>query len=1301
MSPAGHWVAASGADAVNATERLICGDAVARLPSIAEGLALAGRRSATLLAAGSSTSRTTELSAEIPWVHHRARPIESFPSGKIAFELVAATPQQAVDHCLVAHRIAEHLGRPGVCTLDRELAEGLSVMRLPDGPTVRRALATQAPAAASEVADPDVVVEAADRAFEAVSEQTGRECQAVTRHRVEDARYVLVGSGAAGDRAVAIADALRGRGVSCGAIVLALVQPLPRKTLARALADKEKICVLGSHGALPDLTSMVDDAARLVTLDIDSRTDMLDRVRTRLGLEPEGGPPEPREESPAPRRFVVGAAPAGSWSESFLLDTAALLGSRGELSLHRPRRPAAWASSLVIGNGPEPDLSAEPIDLLLVTHPSLLEPGLLETVRSGGMIVLVTREDPAATVPATLTRAGIGLLVDREIDIQWIDASALQDHSRHERAFLQGALLAALPELPRLVARVDDPLSAIAAECGCDPQAAGLRLGGEALRQLDLGDLEDFFRKPEQPVATIPRLAPTPGNGEPSTDWRRVFREFHMAGRKTPVSEQPLPPLPLRPAALKDLARSNPLSGHYPIVLGERMTSLSEIVRDALAELEALGQTAPILSEHHSRLTSLAARLLERRDGSVPVRELLDEVLQRLPEEFDLSQAANEALSDEIRSLAARLPETGAALGLGPHTLLALYRHAVLRDRRSRRDEFLQKVGKLIRSLQELLVIDDGYGPRGSSPAALSATFDDSSGAPVDPDALARNLPPRRGSTRLTRERRDRIEAALACLESYHAGTATAHELVLVHGGQSALPVASSDVRLIEHYEGMRIAIGLFDGLAADLVEVLRAVRVARLEVENRFDPKSHGPVLARLDWRSLAVEELLLLPAVVVLETAERLRGHSLAAFSSLLQSGRPVHVLVQESGSRVDAEGESWETLSGCRPDLGYLAVAHREAFVLQSTLARQGQLIDGLCKMTTVARPAVTLVAVPSFQAPVSPWLQLVAAHAARATPTFLYDCDAGTTWADRFDLSDNPDVDRPWPAGAFSYVDEAQTSQTLDEAFTFAHAAALDPGYREHFKIVPREAWDDDQLEIARYLELSGDERRGKLPFIWVVESDGTLGRAAMTREMAFASRDRKRAWRILQELAGTDNEYARRAAEAARAEALAEAATERDELEASYKGQVEQVRTGATGEVMERLVNALLGLDGTESPQLPLSVLESVEGVAAPAVRPTAPAAEEEEVAEQESGIEEPYIDSILCTTCNECTDLNPRMFKYNENKQAVITDPGQGTFRELVISAEKCPARCIHPGRPRSDDQTATEAMIARAAPFN
>jgi pyruvate-ferredoxin/flavodoxin oxidoreductase len=105
-----------------------------------------------------------------------------------------------------------------------------------------------------------------------------------------------------------------------------------------------------------------------------------------------------------------------------------------------------------------------------------------------------------------------------------------------------------------------------------------------------------------------------------------------------------------------------------------------------------------------------------------------------------------------------------------------------------------------------------------------------------------------------------------------------------------------------------------------------------------------------------------------------------------------------------------------------------------------------------------------------------------------------------------------------------------------------------------------------------------------------------------------------------------------------------------------------------------------------------------DGGAATAVAeaPAVPAVEEEEALALE-----PYIDTARCTTCDECTKLNKKMFAYNDKKQAYIKDPKAGTFKELVMGAERCPVRIIHPGQPLNKKEKDLEKWMKRAEPFN
>lgn len=113
---------------------------------------------------------------------------------------------------------------------------------------------------------------------------------------------------------------------------------------------------------------------------------------------------------------------------------------------------------------------------------------------------------------------------------------------------------------------------------------------------------------------------------------------------------------------------------------------------------------------------------------------------------------------------------------------------------------------------------------------------------------------------------------------------------------------------------------------------------------------------------------------------------------------------------------------------------------------------------------------------------------------------------------------------------------------------------------------------------------------------------------------------------------------------------------------------------------------------------PLAAPPSAPVEPAALVAPAAPVAAEVPAA---ASSDDPYIETARCTTCNECTILNGRMFAYDDNRQAYIADLTAGTFRELVEAAEGCQVAIIHPGAPRDPSEPGLAELIARAAPFN
>ena len=140
--------------------------------------------------------------------------------------------------------------------------------------------------------------------------------------------------------------------------------------------------------------------------------------------------------------------------------------------------------------------------------------------------------------------------------------------------------------------------------------------------------------------------------------------------------------------------------------------------------------------------------------------------------------------------------------------------------------------------------------------------------------------------------------------------------------------------------------------------------------------------------------------------------------------------------------------------------------------------------------------------------------------------------------------------------------------------------------------------------------------------------------------------------------------------------------------------------------MGHLVDVLMGADlsGMTGDDSQLATMPAVAPVQTEAATRQAVVEAEPEVVEeakQELSIEEPWLDTAMCTTCDDCMGINKMIFAYNEDKQAIIKDAKAGPYADIVAAAEICPAKCIHPGKPLDPGEPGLDALIKRAAPFN
>ena len=659
------------------------------------------------------------------------------------------------------------------------------------------------------------------------------------------------------------------------------------------------------------------------------------------------------------------------------------------------------------------------------------------------------------------------------------------------------------------------------------------------------------------------------------------------------------------------------------------------------------------------------------------------------------------------------LPPGATLVDFSRRAPLALAALAARRRLRVARAAFAGEAQELAATAEALLAADRARRPegvaertRGESMGALGSRF-------VDTTQLAHVVGRRRGGAPFPAARRLRLEAARDRLAAFE----TAGEpLWIVAQGESLTELVAPAQVAAEGHDLCALAGAAFDEATREVVELARAVRVVRLEAAEAFVPERHEAWLDRLDWRGLAAQELQLVSPVLVLFAGVEPFVKALSELSALLLSGRPVQIVVL-SGDAPQPDPLSY------RLEPAYLGVAHREAFVQQGSLAFPLPLTAGFDRAFAGRRAGLHVIDAPEPRdasdtagGELDAWLVASARVSGRAAPLFRFDPGAGSSWARRLHFDENPEPSADWPSEALMVGARSTESASptgagggtavpVTAAFTFADAALLDPAWRPQFALAGgAEAPAGDLRPLAEWLSLDEEEGVRHLPFVWGADRAGAVVRLVVSRALALATRDRLAYWRTLEELAGVRNEHVLAAVESARSEGAARAAHEREELAARHLHELESFRATADERAVDRLISALFEIaPATGSPAAAIAVTRSTGPVAPAAVAPSAVApvaAAPVAAGPAPSAVEEAWVDSALCTSCDECIRKAPGIFAYNADKQAFVKDPRGGTFRDLVQAAEACTAKIIHPGTPWNPAEPELERLRERARAF-
>jgi len=536
------------------------------------------------------------------------------------------------------------------------------------------------------------------------------------------------------------------------------------------------------------------------------------------------------------------------------------------------------------------------------------------------------------------------------------------------------------------------------------------------------------------------------------------------------------------------------------------------------------------------------------------------------------------------------------------------------------------------------------------------------------------------------------------------------------------------------------VAVGIFEGHMRKMADGFVTVRRAEKLLSESYDAVEDEAFFAEFDWEQFDDDEFTLCPPLFAVGGDGAMMDIGFQNLSRVLASNKPIRVVVVDTQVYSNTGGQACTSgFTGqvsdmaeygadqrgkeeVRKELALIAMAHRGAFVMQSSQATPSHLIQNVLKGLQARRPALFIFNTPcppewgiaDDAAPDAARLALES----RAVPNIVYNPDEGTTFSECMDLEGNPSPLDTWTSYDLSYVDEEGEEQKMTLPVTTADWALGEARFRKHFK----KAKDDDELiPFHEYVEMDEDEREDETAFIYTVDANRHLGKVTVSDEIAKLADERLAHWAQLKEMAGLDVSENMR-------DAVGEGLTEELDaqlaaLRAEYEAKITKLTTQYPLLIARRLAEGLLKGSANETVAQLLEKAESWDGpafeapadfsISAPTMDTPAPAAAAGSPAvavaaapavveeEDDSMGNEPYIDTLRCTSCDDCLKINPKVFVYNDEQQAYIGDAKAGTFKQLVMAAEACPAECIHPGDPLNPKEKGLDKLIKRAEPFN
>ncbi|MCP3673210.1 MAG: ferredoxin [Gammaproteobacteria bacterium] len=495
-----------------------------------------------------------------------------------------------------------------------------------------------------------------------------------------------------------------------------------------------------------------------------------------------------------------------------------------------------------------------------------------------------------------------------------------------------------------------------------------------------------------------------------------------------------------------------------------------------------------------------------------------------------------------------------------------------------------------------------------------------------------------------------------------------------------------------------------FDNNSAEILEkaeqhlntqakIFSWLRMARLEAKAKYNASLHDAFFSQFSWSHLDDHELELCSPVIVIIGMQKPLEEQFVALLPLLSSGLPIKIFALQNKIPTRGIPESARAaVSSSSINVEMLPIALQKVFVFQSAFADQ-HFNDVLSQGLKSSHPGF-------FSVLCAEQTSVDSALFSRTFPYFIYDPEKSSDFVARFDLSGNPELSSLWVKKDLLYISSNGKETSLQMEATFADYLLNESEATDQFSTLEADdAENANVIALAQYLKLSPNERSGRIPVVYKIDENKSLVTLVPSRNIILQSAEKMDCWQSLREMTGIDNPILKENNKVLEEKLNSEKEEALQKLRTEFESQGNERENKAVANAVQNIARNLMGLEKQGGIASHAAALVSSTDLTPAIPKTSSPVENVDEPASEEIS-EEVWIESNLCTTCDECTDLNKNIFAYDDKKLAIIKDPKGGPFKDIVKAAELCPAHIIHPGTPQDPNEKNLNKLIEQAEPY-